>query len=186
MGRNLCPRGMMNNQSKRRSNSRNILRLVAVATLALSGLAFASSAGAQIPGYDGGTTGADSATGSDGPDGGVQADGINADAGQDTTVPPSSNNNPPSSNNNPPSTDDIAPNSVPAPTVVQVTTPAPTVVVTPVTVGGAAQTPAASAAPAAGQLGRTGSSAGTMAIVAAAIVLMGSALVLGARRRRQG
>lgn len=46
-------------------------------------------------------------------------------------------------------------------------------------VGGTAQSPASS-----GALGRTGSSAVTMAVVAAAVVLLGSALVLGARRRR--
>ncbi|WP_425590954.1 LPXTG cell wall anchor domain-containing protein [Candidatus Neomicrothrix sp.] len=40
--------------------------------------------------------------------------------------------------------------------------------------------------PVAGQLGNTGTSAGTIAMVAAAVVLVGSALVLGARRRRQG
>ncbi|MBK9298635.1 MAG: LPXTG cell wall anchor domain-containing protein [Candidatus Microthrix sp.] len=40
-------------------------------------------------------------------------------------------------------------------------------------------------APYAGQLGNTGTSASTIAIVAAAVVLVGSALVLGARRRKQ-
>ncbi|MEZ5380582.1 MAG: LPXTG cell wall anchor domain-containing protein [Microthrixaceae bacterium] len=71
------------------------------------------------------------------------------------------------------------------------TAPATTaaIAVTPVTaattgetaaVGGTAQ------APATGALGNTGTSAGTVATIAAAVVLLGSALVLGARRRRQG
>jgi LPXTG-motif cell wall-anchored protein len=46
------------------------------------------------------------------------------------------------------------------------------------TVGGQSQ-PAVS-----GELGRTGTAAGTVAAVAAAVVLLGSALVLGGRRRR--
>lgn len=50
-------------------------------------------------------------------------------------------------------------------------------------VGAAAQSPSQSSTP--GELGRTGTSASTIALVAAAVVLLGSAIVLGARRRGQ-
>lgn len=131
---------------------------------------------------------------------GVDPDGdpLTKDVSFKVTSSPSSNNNAPSSNNNapssnnPPSGNDLAPVSLPTrPTppstavVVPVSAPAATVAVaspsanTP-TIAGAQQVPVA------GQLGNTGTSAGTIAMVAAAVVLVGSALVLGARRRRQG
>lgn len=68
-------------------------------------------------------------------------------------------------------------------------TTAATVGVTPVTAattGGTAAVGGVAQAPATGALGNTGTSAGTVATIAAAVVLLGSALVLGARRRRQG
>ncbi|MEZ5374214.1 MAG: hypothetical protein R2704_16100 [Microthrixaceae bacterium] len=84
----------------------------------------------------------------------MQPSGINADA-------PSSNNNPPSSENNVPEESDAGPA-----TVVEVTAPEATVAVTPVTSATAVTVAGTAQAPATGALGNTGSSAGTMAIVA--------------------
>ena len=58
---------------------------------------------------------------------------------------------------------------------------------TPVATGAtpAANVGAAAQSPTPGELGRTGTSASTIALVAAAVVLLGSAIVLGARRRGQ-
>jgi LPXTG-motif cell wall-anchored protein len=88
-------------------------------------------------------------------------------------IPPAK---PPSSPVNPPSQGPGAPIAAPGTTGGGTTGVAPAAY--PV-VSGTAQ------APYAGQLGNTGTSASTIAIVAAAVVLVGSALVLGARRRKQ-
>ena len=146
--------------SKRRMSS-SIARLVAVAALALGGLVVAGTAGAQ--GYDSGGAGVD---GGPGADGGVSPDGAATDSPA----------KPPSSPVNPPSQGPGAPIAAPGTTGGGTTGVAPAAY--PV-VSGTAQVPYA------GQLGNTGTSASTIAIVAVAVVLVGSALVLGARRRKQ-
>lgn len=182
--------------SKRRMST-SIARLIAVAALSMGGLALAGTAGAQDSaecgtygpacptGSGSGSGGADSpdASGTGGPDSGALPDSAGNDAGN-----PPSQAEPPSSPNDSPIN---APSGGPAPTAVVVNPTAgapaapaapatPAAAANPVTVGGVAQTPVA------GELGRTGTSASTIAIVAAAVVLLGSALVLGARRRNQG
>ena len=178
--------------SKRRMSS-SIARLVAVAALALGGLVVAGTAGAQ--GYDSG--GADAGADGGSPPGGDtrncteikeqtgrinipktdplyridlddNKDGIACEGDEPGgTSGSSSTGGAPSG---------VTPIAAPGTTGGGTTGVAPAAY--PV-VAGTAQVPYA------GQLGRTGTSASTIAIVAAAVVLVGSALVLGARRRKQ-
>ena len=188
--------------SKRRMSG-SIARLVAVAALGLGGLVVAGTAGAQecgtygpaCPTGSGGGPVTTAVSGTGGPDSGALPDSASNDAGNPPSGPeaPSSNGEKPSNPEIPISSPDVAP----APTAAPIppastggTTGTPgtsgtsgtggTPSANPITVGGVAQPPVA------GELGRTGTSAGTIAIVAAAVVLLGSALVLGARRRKQG
>lgn len=181
--------------SKRRM-SKSIARLIAVAALSMGGVALAGTAGAQecgtygpaCPTGSGSGSGGD-ATGTGGPDSGALPDSAAADAGNPPSQaePPSSPGDLPSNADMPISGPDAGPATIPnnpaptaAPTSGSTTGGPATPSANPVTVGGVAQTPVA------GELGRTGTSASTIAIVAAAVVLLGSALVLGARRRNQG
>ncbi|MBK6437110.1 MAG: LPXTG cell wall anchor domain-containing protein [Candidatus Microthrix sp.] len=150
--------------------SSSIARLVAVAALALGGLVVAGTAGAQ--GYDSGgaDAGADGGPGADTvrvskPDGQQPIPRQTADAAR---VNPRDSGSPAGGPG--------VPIAAPGTTGGGTTGVAPAAY--PV-VSGTAQ------APYAGQLGNTGTSASTIAIVAAAVVLVGSALVLGARRRKQ-
>lgn len=182
--------------SKRRMSA-SIARLVAVAALALGGLVVAGTAGAQ--GYDSG--GADAGADGGSPPGGdtrncteikEQTGRINIpktdplyridlDDNKDGIACEGDEPGGTSGSSSTGGTTGVAPSGV-VPIASPGATGGGTTGVAPAAypvVSGTAQ------APYAGQLGNTGTSASTIAIVAAAVVLVGSALVLGARRRKQ-